>query len=358
MAARPTYDDILQLDLTALTQAVADWKAVVRALRPLVGEARDGLRKRSERARWDGVNADVTREFVRVTTDGFAAALREASSVQLVLDTACTDLGWIRGELETLRDADARKAGVLILDNRDGTVTCSFPCVAGEDGGRDEKDEKDEKAEREKDRIEGRVNALLREAAELDTSITTALRKSHGGDPHAFGRTRYASMDAVRAIGETEDAVAEYTRPDTIPLPGPAKDAVSFLSYRSWINGGASLVEGGAGYAGIPGGDKSQLNKVPGYFLGGLPAFLTGEGSKGLEKHGGGSGAHRAPGPLTTAGNTLSGLGKLGTKVFGLPVSLVATGIDYANEPASDPEEKKKHSRVVAPGPPGRVPYR
>ncbi|MGI5350375.1 hypothetical protein ACQEU8_19680 [Streptomyces sp. CA-250714] len=348
---KPTWDALLQLDLSALQQAVADWKAVVRNLEPLVGEARDGMKRRSEQARWAGVNADVTRSFVRVTADEFAGVLKEASSIQLVLDTACTDLGWLKAELTNLRDIDAKKADVIILGNRDGTVTCSFPCVAGEEGKRSEADI------REKDRIEDRANALLREAAELDTSITVALRKCHGGDPHNFGHKRYVSMDEIRAIGETEDAVSEYTRPDSIPLPGPAKDAVSFLSYRSWINSGASLVKGGAGYAEIPGGDKSALNKAPDYFLGGLPAFLAGEGSKGLAKHGGGSGAHRAPGPLTTTGNVLSGLGKVGSKVFGLPASLVATGIDYANDPASDPEEKKKHSRVLAPGQLNSTPY-
>src|SRR5690606_6214686 len=72
-----TYDDLMQVDLGKLGAAVSDWKKVVGNLSQLEADARDGLKKKSDRARWEGLNAGVTRQFVNKTAQEFADLHRE-----------------------------------------------------------------------------------------------------------------------------------------------------------------------------------------------------------------------------------------------------------------------------------------
>src|SRR5690606_23284728 len=67
-----TYNDLMQVDLGKLGTAVSDWKKAVANLKQLETDARDGLKKKSDRARWEGVNAGVTRKFVDKTVKEFA----------------------------------------------------------------------------------------------------------------------------------------------------------------------------------------------------------------------------------------------------------------------------------------------
>ncbi|PKV87247.1 hypothetical protein BX283_4843 [Streptomyces sp. TLI_146] len=72
--------------------------------------------------------------------------------------------------------------------------------------------------------------------------------------------------------------------------------------------------------------------------------------SKGLENNIGGGGLHRKPSPVNA-------LGRFGGKIFGAPVAVVATGIDFHYTP---PGENKQpgDTKVVAPGAPGSVKYK
>ncbi|MFE5852098.1 hypothetical protein ACFQ61_02570 [Streptomyces sp. NPDC056500] len=75
------YSDLISLDLGKLETAVADWKTMVGALAKLKADAGEGMLKKSEAARWQGVNASVTREFVRSAVKKFADLHAQAQSV-------------------------------------------------------------------------------------------------------------------------------------------------------------------------------------------------------------------------------------------------------------------------------------
>ena len=86
-------------------------------------------------------------------------------------------------------------------------------------------------------------------------------------------------------------------------------------------------------------------------FIGGTPSFAAGEASKHLEK---GSllsdvnGKHHRPTFINT-------IGKFGGKIFGAPVAVVATGIDFYYTPS---KKESGDTYVEAPAAPGRVRYR
>ncbi|MFC9950246.1 hypothetical protein ACFVIN_06865 [Streptomyces prasinus] len=97
-----TYNDLVQVDLGRLGSAVSDWKKAVTHLKQLEADARDGLKKKSDRARWEGVNAGVTREFVNKTAKEFADLHTEANSVFQVLDDAHRELQALQKSVRTL----------------------------------------------------------------------------------------------------------------------------------------------------------------------------------------------------------------------------------------------------------------
>ncbi|WP_405508108.1 hypothetical protein OG323_17985 [Streptomyces cyaneofuscatus] len=76
--AQFTYSDLVAMDLGKLGTAVSDWKAMAGELSRLTTSVRDGLAKKAAGARWQGVNATVTREFVGKTAKEFTDLQGEA----------------------------------------------------------------------------------------------------------------------------------------------------------------------------------------------------------------------------------------------------------------------------------------
>ncbi|WP_406725207.1 hypothetical protein WJ438_11835 [Streptomyces sp. GD-15H] len=97
-----TYEDLMQVEFGKLGTSVSDWKKVVAHLEQLETDARDGLKKKSDRARWEGVNAGVTREFVDKTAKELADLHTEADSIFQVLDDAHHELEALQKSVRTL----------------------------------------------------------------------------------------------------------------------------------------------------------------------------------------------------------------------------------------------------------------
>ncbi|MFZ4268813.1 hypothetical protein [Streptomyces arboris] len=73
-----TYTDLVEVDLGKLSTATAHWKTVVDELAKLKNDVRDTLVKKSDGARWHGINATVTKEFVHSAAKEFGDLHREA----------------------------------------------------------------------------------------------------------------------------------------------------------------------------------------------------------------------------------------------------------------------------------------
>ncbi|WP_046502910.1 hypothetical protein [Streptomyces odonnellii] len=180
------YDDLMQVDLGKLGAAVSDWARAVQDLGTLAGDARDGLRAKSDEARWRGVNAAVTQGFVAKTAKEFEDLHREARSIWSVIDDAHTELAGLRRRAEDLT-AEARRAGFLVSDAQCGRVTVMEAQCTPEGPGREKLDLMRWYADT--------LTDVVSHAGEIDQATVRALRGSHGGDPDNPGHGTYTSLD-------------------------------------------------------------------------------------------------------------------------------------------------------------------
>ncbi|MGO4749022.1 hypothetical protein AB4212_10400 [Streptomyces sp. 2MCAF27] len=191
-----TYTNLLEMDLGKLAAAVADWKTVVSGLERLRTDADRGLVRKSDVAKWAGLNATVTREFVRKTAKELRDLHREAKSIWSVLDDANTELRGIQRRARKLAsDAAKEEPGLVVKDSGDGSVRVSETmCNITSDG------------QRTHDLIKwytDTITGLVTYAAEIDAAVCRALRASHGQDRHDAGHAVYTSLDedmAPRAV--------------------------------------------------------------------------------------------------------------------------------------------------------------
>jgi hypothetical protein len=177
-----TYTDLVEVDLGKLSTAVTDWKSVVDGLKKLMSDARSGLLKKSEGARWAGLNATVTHEFVKKTAKEFEDLYKEASSIYAILDDAHSQLTAHQSKVKWLV-ASAQDDGFRVSDNFDGTV--SFH-EFGDGGSWWSLDSPQSYAES--------VNHEIRRAVTVDVLAKRTLAKIHGGDPSDAGHAQIHSL--------------------------------------------------------------------------------------------------------------------------------------------------------------------
>ncbi|MEJ8641587.1 hypothetical protein WKI68_09060 [Streptomyces sp. MS1.HAVA.3] len=191
-----TWTDLITLDLGKLNEAATEWKTAAEELAKLHGTVRDGLVKKSEAARWEGVNATVTREFVRSAAKEVDDLQREAKSIHAVLTDAHAELTRIQKQAKTLAE-EARQGdpthdpepdpGLLVSDGGGGKVRVESSICDAKGPN-----------QRTQDMIRWYADTLaglVTHAAEVDAAVTRALRASHGADPHNAGHAEYTSLD-------------------------------------------------------------------------------------------------------------------------------------------------------------------
>jgi hypothetical protein len=190
------YTDLMEVDLGRLKAAADDWRTAAGALDRLRTEAYSGMLQLSDRAQWEGVNASVTKEFVRKAAKEVGDLYTEAASIAAVLDDGHRELESIQRRARRLteearRGDPARPAGpdpgLLVSAGPGGTVVVS-EAICDAQGT----------SQRVKDLMQwyaDTLTGLVAHASEVDAALTRALRRSHGGDPHNAGHGSYTSLD-------------------------------------------------------------------------------------------------------------------------------------------------------------------
>ncbi|MFF5976462.1 hypothetical protein ACFY7C_33660 [Streptomyces sp. NPDC012769] len=181
------YTELMEVDLGKLESAVADWKSVAEKMQRLGSEARDAMKGKADKARWEGVNAGVTRDFVGKTVKEFEDLHKEALSIFSVLADAHAELKSIQQQARKV-SAEAKEKGFSITGRKDGTVLIADALICEVDGP----------GQRERDMMQWYADTLtgiVSHAAEVDAAAVRALRASHGGDPTNAGHASYTSLD-------------------------------------------------------------------------------------------------------------------------------------------------------------------
>ncbi|MET7617387.1 hypothetical protein [Streptomyces sp. NPDC005408] len=191
-----SYTDLIEANLGKLDAAAGDWKTMARGLERLRFDVYSGLVQLSDGSQWAGVNAGVTKDFVRMTAKEVADLYQEAKSISSVLEDAHGELARVQKRAKDLT-AEAREGnptreegpdpGLLVMAGPNGTVKVTEAFCDAEGTSQRTKDLMQWYADT--------LTGLVAHAAEIDAAVTRALKRSHGGDPYNAGHAEYTSLD-------------------------------------------------------------------------------------------------------------------------------------------------------------------
>lgn len=238
-----SFNDLVEVDLGKLATAVSDWKNAVDGLRKSAESARRGMQAKSDSAKWAGVNAAVTREFVTKTAKEVSDLHTEADSIYQVLEDGHTELESLQKQIKAAVQVDAPNLGVRVEDIGDGKVRCFFPHIRGDS------DEHTQEQLDQRQGLEDRINGILAHAAEIDASVARALAKSHGDDPYNAGHSKYGSLNDA----EVERAL-ELARKGDKMSDAELRELNQLLRFNSGEKDGEFATEF---YEGLGGPDKA-----------------------------------------------------------------------------------------------------
>jgi hypothetical protein len=192
-------DSLRFANFGALDDAVEDWSSMIRDLEILKKSADKGLRGTANKARWAGVNATVSKDFIGKTAGEFSDAHIQATSIRNILRDTCAELKSHQSRLEDAIDRGLKK-NLTVVSTGDGgfTVTMNVhPDRAAKGTTVPEHSAVDVTALRDE------IQKILDDATKSDTSANTVLRalvdQSQVGFSDAVYSDRDSAAEAVRA---------------------------------------------------------------------------------------------------------------------------------------------------------------
>jgi hypothetical protein len=186
-------------DFGKLGEAVTDWAQMTKKLAELKKDAEDDLKAKADKAKWAGINATVSREFIAKTTAEFADAHTQADSITKILSDTRGELVSYRAQLnDAIRRASEQH--LTVVDTGDGTFT-----VAGNtrpDWASDPSGKTGATDQKTVDAFRTEIEGILSKATHSDNSAAQALRLLVDQAEYGFNDASYANRD------EAADAVA------------------------------------------------------------------------------------------------------------------------------------------------------
>lgn len=199
-----------------LGEAVTDWEQMTKKLADLKKDAEENLKAKADKAKWAGVNATVSREFITKTVAEFADAHAQADSITKILSDT-------RGELISYRtqlnDAIRRaaKQNLTVIDTGDGTFTVTGntrPDWASDPSGKT--GVTDQKVV---DTFRDEIQGILTKATQSDNSAAKALRLLVDQAKYGFTDASYADRDeAAKAVAAAEKLAKMAKNPADMTL--------------------------------------------------------------------------------------------------------------------------------------------
>ncbi|MFJ6016144.1 DUF6571 family protein [Streptomyces sp. NPDC092952] len=200
-----TFDDVVNAPVGRLKEAADDWSDMAAKLARLADDARQGMRAKSEKARWEGVNSDVTKPFIARTAKEVEDARAQAEGIALLLADALASFRTARDALVGIRDEEGPAAGIHV--DAKGRVRPRYDLegdiAARHDPGYAEALRKQNEAVSSWQR---RIDRVVEDCSDADDSLKRALA-ANTKDAHGFTAPTYKTLDA-----EQVDRAAELMR--------------------------------------------------------------------------------------------------------------------------------------------------
>ncbi|MFF3305375.1 hypothetical protein [Streptomyces sp. NPDC002908] len=204
------FDDVVNAPVDQLRTAAEDWADMVTKLEQLADDARTGMKAKSDKAEWEGVNAGVTKRFVTKTAKEFEDAAAAARGMKLLLADAHTAIKAARDALVHVRDVEGPEAGVVV--SATGKVSPRYD-LADDAGARNDPDHP-EALRKQKAAVtawQKRVDRLVEDCSDADESLNRALL-ANVEDGKDFAAPVYESLDeeqVARAADLTRQVTGE-----------------------------------------------------------------------------------------------------------------------------------------------------
>ncbi|MGA5498647.1 hypothetical protein ACPCSP_30300 [Streptomyces cinereoruber] len=200
-----TFEDVVNAPVAKLKQAADDWSEMAAKLKKLATEARDGMKAKTDKAQWQGVNSDVTRPFIAKTAKEFEDAEAQAKGIHLLLADAHTSFTAARDSLVRIRDEEGPAAGVHVDAN--GRVRPKHDLTKDVAARRDP-DYPDYAADVRKQQEavaswQARIDRIVEDCADADDSLRRALA-ANVKDAHDFTAPTYKSLDEEQVARAAE----------------------------------------------------------------------------------------------------------------------------------------------------------
>ncbi|MFE7645091.1 DUF6571 family protein [Streptomyces phaeoluteigriseus] len=191
-------DALRNADFGSLDDAVADWSTMVGDLETLMDAAEKGLRGAANQARWAGVNATVSKEFIGKTAGEFTDAHSQASSIHRILQDTRDELKVCKGQLMGAIERGRQKNLTVIGYEGGFTVTTNVPPEGR--AAQDQDNKGDIIALRDE------IQAILDKATESDTTAGTVLMALADQSKLGFSDVDYSDRDsAAEALRDAEE---------------------------------------------------------------------------------------------------------------------------------------------------------
>ncbi|GHJ98137.1 hypothetical protein SNE510_76560 [Streptomyces sp. NE5-10] len=200
-----TFEDVVNAPVAKLKQAADDWSEMAAKLKTLATDAREGMKAKTDKAQWQGVNSDVTRPFVAKTAKEFEDAEAQAKGIQLLLADAHASFLAARDSLVRIRDEEGPAAGVHV--DAKGKVTPRHD-LEKDVTARHDPDQAGyaEAVRKQKAAVvswQTRIDRIVEDCADADDSLRRALA-ANVKDDHDFTAPTYKSLDEEQVARAAE----------------------------------------------------------------------------------------------------------------------------------------------------------
>lgn len=192
-----TFDDVVHAPVGKLKTAADDWSAMVTKLERLAEDARTGMKAKAGKARWEGVNAGVTKGFIGKTAAEFDDAVSQARGIRSLLADAHTSFASAKKTLIAMRDEEGPAAGVVI--SAKGKVSARHDLEDDQTARRDP--DYPEALRKQKAAVaswQRKIDRIVEDCSDADESLKRALEANMKSE-HDFSKPAYKSLDAEQA---------------------------------------------------------------------------------------------------------------------------------------------------------------
>ncbi|MEW2061334.1 DUF6571 family protein [Streptomyces sp. NPDC007002] len=199
----PTFEQLLTARLGPMETAVTQWTEMIGKLKTPLQDDAKAMKSKADKSTWKGENATVTKEFVTKTAKEFDDAVKEAESVRDLLKDAH---GLFKSAQDDLKHAyENPPPGIIIYPNGvlshrvhpDRRSTDSTEPVA---------------TEAQFEALRGKLEGILKRAAEADELCAWGLRALIRNHPNDFGSTEFNGIADARRARAEEKQQAENGR--------------------------------------------------------------------------------------------------------------------------------------------------